>query len=197
MKTYRLWFRSGPMPVGKSATIHRLAGQFIHTDMKPTTGAQVTIIYWPGKCAVTHQTIMFKLELWEAGSGITGRFENLEMMDNPDGVVFIFSTLDRNSFDSLPDLIQQINSEVENEPLKVCLATHADRYMAAEVPESEVRNFANRNNMNLFRTSNVNENIRSNNTIDGVSSIKDVSDILFSLCDLLLKRDTIKQAITV
>ena len=57
------------------------------------------------------KVIMFKLELWEAGSGITGRFENLEQMDNPDAVVFIFSSLDRNSFDSLPDLIQQINSE--------------------------------------------------------------------------------------
>ena len=45
--------------------------------------------------------------------------------------------------------------------------------MAAEVPESEVRTFANRNNMNLFRTSNVNENVRSNNTIDGASSIKE------------------------
>ena len=123
------------MPVGKSATIHRLTGQFIHSEMKPTTGAQVTLLYWPGKCAVTQQEtvikcptartrlsvhrspmivvkiIMFKLELWEAGSGITGRFENLEQMDNPDAVVFIFSSLDRNSFDSLPDLIQQINSE--------------------------------------------------------------------------------------
>ena len=123
------------MPVGKSATIHRLTGQFIHSEMKPTTGAQVTLLYWPGKCAVTQQEtvikcptvrtrpsvhrslmivvkiIMFKLELWEAGSGITGRFENLEQMDSPDAVVFIFSSLDRNSFDSLPDLIQQINSE--------------------------------------------------------------------------------------
>ena len=45
--------------------------------------------------------------------------------------------------------------------------------MAAEVPESEVRTFANRNNMNLFRTSNINENVRSNNTIDGASSIKE------------------------
>jgi len=197
VKTYRIWFRSGPMPVGKSATIHRLTGQFIHSEMKPTTGAQVSLVYWPGKCAVTQQIIMFKLELWEAGSGITGRFENLEQMDNPDAVVFIFSSLDRNSFDSLPDLIQQINSEVDNDPLKLCLATHADRYMAAEVPESEVRTFANRNNMNLFRTSNINENVRSNNTIDGASSIKDVGDLLFSFCDLLLKRDTIKQAITV
>ena len=43
------------MPVGKSATIHRLTGQFIHSEMKPTTGAQVTLLYWPGKCAVTQQ----------------------------------------------------------------------------------------------------------------------------------------------
>ena len=64
--------------------------------------------------------------------------------------------------------------KVDNDPLKLCLATHADRYMAAEVPESEVRTFANRNNMNLFRTSNINENVRSNNTIDGASSIKEL-----------------------
>lgn len=64
--------------------------------------------------------------------------------------------------------------KVDNDPLKLCLATHADRYMAAEVPESEVRTFANRNNMNLFRTSNINENVRSNNTIDGASSIKEI-----------------------
>ena len=54
--------------------------------------------------------------------------------------------------------------------------------MAAEVPESEVRTFANRNNMNLFRTSNINENVRSNNTIDGASSIKEFVPDHFSYC---------------
>merc|ERR1711953_662239 len=101
VKPYRIWLRSGPMPVGKTATINRLAGQFIHSEMKPTTGAQVTIVYWPGKCSVTNEIIMFKLELWEAGSGITGRFEHLETMDHPDSVVLVFSSTDRNSFDSL------------------------------------------------------------------------------------------------
>ena len=61
VKTYRIWFRSGPMPVGKSATIHRLTGQFIHSEMKPTTGAQVTLLYWPGKCAVTQQETVIKI----------------------------------------------------------------------------------------------------------------------------------------
>ena len=78
-------------------------------------GAQVTIVYWPGKCSVTNQIIMFKLELWEAGSGITGRFEHLEEMDNPDAIVAIFSNLDRNSFDSLPDLLEQIRSEISEQ----------------------------------------------------------------------------------
>ena len=80
-------------------------------EMKPTYGAQVTIVYWPGKCSVTNEIIMFKLELWEAGSGITGRFEHLETMDHPDSVVLVFSSTDRNSFDSLPDLLDQIQSE--------------------------------------------------------------------------------------
>ena len=78
-------------------------------------GAQVTIVYWPGKCSVTNKIIMFKLELWEAGSGITGRFEHLEEMDNPDAIVAIFSNLDRNSFDSLPDLLEQIRSEISEQ----------------------------------------------------------------------------------
>ena len=60
-------------------------------------GAQVTIVYWPGKCSVTDRVIMFKLELWEAGSGITGRFEHLEEMDEPDCIVAIFSNMDRQS----------------------------------------------------------------------------------------------------
>lgn len=48
------------MPVGKSATIHRLTGQFIHSEMKPTTGAQVSLVYWPGKCAVTQQEMIIE-----------------------------------------------------------------------------------------------------------------------------------------
>merc|ERR1712212_1212497 len=86
---------------------------------------------------------------------------------------------------------------VENEPLLLCMATHADRFMAAEVPETEMRNFATRNNLNLFRTSNINPTLRNDNTVDGYASIKDVGELLSSICDLLLKRDTIKRAITV
>ena len=77
------------------------------------------------------------------------------------------------------------------------MATHADRFMAAEVPENEMRTFASRNNMNLFRTENVNLQVRNDNTIDGQSSIKDTGELLFSICDLLNKRDSMKQAITV
>ena len=64
------------------------------------------------------------------------------------------------------------NNIVDNEPLLLCMATHADRYMAAEVPESEVRTFSQKNNFNLFRTANINEHVLNNNTIDGVSSVK-------------------------
>ena len=137
VKSFRLWFRSGPMPVGKSATIARLAGATIHNDTRPTMGAAVTLVYWPGKCAVTGRVILFKLELWEAGSGITGRFEHLEEMDEPDAIVAIFSIMDRNSFDSLPDLLSQIESELvdqqQQQPLLLMMATHADRFMASEV----------------------------------------------------------------
>jgi len=203
VKSFRVWFRSGPMPCGKSATIARLAGATIHTETRPTMGAAVTLVFWPGKCAVTGRVILFKLELWEAGTGITGRFEHLEEMDEPDCVVAIFSIMDRNSFDSLPDLLTQINSEVQqqqqekeqNQPLLLMMATHADRFMASEVPENEMRTFAQRNNLNLFRTENVNVQVRNDNTIDGAASIKDTGELLFSICDLLMKREQLKQAV--
>ena len=68
------------MPVGKSATIHRLTGQFIHSEMKPTTGAQVSLVYWPGKCAVTQQEMIIESgrTLFWAGihdQGSTGTFK--------------------------------------------------------------------------------------------------------------------------
>ena len=41
----------------------------------PTPGVEVHILYWPGKIMVTGQIVMFRLELWEAGSGVLDRFD--------------------------------------------------------------------------------------------------------------------------
>jgi hypothetical protein len=53
------------MQVGKSATIQKLAGQFITEKCRPTPGVHVTIIYWPAKNAISGELMMFRLELWE------------------------------------------------------------------------------------------------------------------------------------
>ena len=37
--------------------------------------------------------------------------------------------------------------------------------------------------------------MRNDNTIDGAASIKDTGELLFSVCDLLMKREQLKQAV--
>jgi len=66
--------------------------------------------------------------------------------------VLTFSSVDRNTFDALPELISQIESEVTTDPLMITMATHADRYLAAEVAESEARSFARDRQLHLLRS---------------------------------------------
>jgi len=192
--SYRIWFRSGPHQCGKSSTIQKLAGQLLSEKGSPTPGVSVTVIYWPAKVAFSGEIVMFRLELWEAGTSAAARFQNLEQMCNPDGIVLTFSSVDRNTFDTIPEVLSEIEDEVVNDPLMLLVATHADRYLAAEVAESEARTFARDNQLHLLRTQNLSSGEmtqRSDSHIDGWTSINDCAPILFTLCDLLWKRDAL------
>lgn len=67
----------------------------------------------------------------------------------------------------------------------------ADRYLAAEVAESEARSFARDNQLQLLRIKNVNTGQRNDETIDGWTSISECAPVLFTICDMLWKRDVI------
>ncbi len=87
----------------------------------------------------------------------------------------------------------------------ICMATHADQYLSAEVlpiailllapykvPESDARKFASSQELTLMRSKNVNIGERPNETIDAWSSIQEVGQTVGALCDLLYKRDLLK-----
>ena len=116
-----------------------------------------------------------------------------------------YSCVDRNSFDSLPEILEMIKMKVNSEPLLICMATHADQYLSAEVPffaksllspskvpESDARKFASSQELTLMRSKNVNVGERPNETIDAWSSIQEVGQTVGALCDLLYKRDLLK-----
>ena len=65
------------------------------------------------------------------------------------------------------------------------------RYLAAEISESEVRSFTRDKGLQLLRVSNTNEGKRHDDSIDGWTSISQSAPVLFSLCDLLWKRDAL------
>ena len=46
-------------------------------------------------------------------------------MCNPDGIVLTFSSVDRNTFDTIPEVLSEIEGEVDNDPLMLLVATHA------------------------------------------------------------------------
>ena len=62
-------------------------------------------------------------------------------------------------------------------------------YKYIQVAESEARNFSARKDLNLLRTKNVNST--TGLEPDGWTSINETAPILFTICDLLWKRDAI------
>jgi GTPase SAR1 family protein len=196
--TYKIWVTSGPMATGKSSTILKLAGQFIHHEkVYPTPGVEVTVVYWPMKNVMSEDVLLFRLEFWEAGSIAVSRYGYIEEMiheeNSPaDAILLTYSCVDRNSFDSLPEILEMIKMKVNSEPLLICMATHADQYLSAEVPESDARKFASSQELTLMRSKNVNVGERPNETIDAWSSIQEVGQTVGALCDLLYKRDLLK-----
>jgi len=77
----KLIFWPGPMATGKSSTILKLAGQFIHHEkVYPTPGVEVTVVYWPMKNVMSEDVLLFRLEFWEAGSIAVSRYGYIEEM---------------------------------------------------------------------------------------------------------------------
>ena len=102
--SYKL-FVTGNSGIGKTATISRLAGTKCPTAYTETQGIQKTNVYWPVK--IWDKVIMFKLQFWEAGENSCRKYSHIKSAceSKADGIVFVFSFMDKSSFADLPQSI--------------------------------------------------------------------------------------------
>lgn len=119
--SYKL-FVTGPTGIGKTATISRLAGTKINSNYNETMGIQKTNVYWPVK--IWEKIIMFKLQFWEAGETSTKKYSHIlsSCEAKADGIVFVFSFTDKNSFSDLAHVMPKLLSSGDN-PTPIVIGT--------------------------------------------------------------------------
>lgn len=105
--SYKL-FVTGGSGVGKTATISRLAGNKSPSTYTETQGIMKTNVYWPVK--IWDKIIMFKLHFWEAGENSSRKYSHITSAceSKADGIVFMFSYMDKSSFSDLQQMMSKM-----------------------------------------------------------------------------------------
>ncbi|KAI5713216.1 hypothetical protein M8J75_014590 [Diaphorina citri] len=136
--SYKLFF-VGKSGIGKSLTIARFAGINSPPSYLETAGIQKTNILWPVK--IWEKIILFKLQCWDVGENSLKKYSHIlpSCKNRADGIVFVFSFMDRSSFN---DLIPNINKMTKDDPSHPAITIIGSRYnpaMNMEVTLAETR----------------------------------------------------------
>uniref|UniRef100_A0A8C7XN87 Ciliogenesis and planar polarity effector 2 n=1 Tax=Oryzias sinensis TaxID=183150 RepID=A0A8C7XN87_9TELE len=171
-------FVSGKGGVGKTTLAARLAGRNLPSMHHETTGIETTVVYWPAKLRDSGRVLFFRLQLWDCGENALRRFDHLlpvgfifpsytairevvpkhSMSSRPsslqscreqaDAVLFLFSFIDRTSFDDLSNQTAKWN---DPSVVKVVIGTKFDLFMHCDVSERDVKEFQETWNLPMLR----------------------------------------------
>ncbi|XP_078803156.1 ciliogenesis and planar polarity effector 2 isoform X1 [Oryzias latipes] len=143
-------FMSGKGGVGKTALAARLAGRNLPSMHHETTGIETTVVYWPAKLRDSGRVLFFRLQLWDCGENALRRFDHLlpSCREQADAVLFLFSFIDRTSFDDLSNQTAKWN---DPSVVKVVIGTKFDLFMHCDVSERDVKEFQETWNLPMLR----------------------------------------------
>ncbi|XP_053379514.1 ciliogenesis and planar polarity effector 2-like isoform X2 [Mercenaria mercenaria] len=175
---------SGKTGVGKTCTVAKLTGHDIPKTHTETAGIQTSTCYWPVKVSDLNKVMLFRLQLWDTGDGACKKFDHIlpACTDKVDAVLFLFSIIDKSSFDELHQQISRLTTPNDN-IARIVIATKCDQHAHAEVTQRDIRDFEKTWNIPV---------LRMKNTVD--SSQSDTSDIVHAMntiCEHLWQRDLI------
>lgn len=179
-------FISGKTGVGKTAAAAKLSANKVSRTHFETPGIQVSTVYWPARLTQVDHTVLFKLQLWDVGENALKRFDYMlpACMDRADGIIFMFSFVDKSSFNDLPHQMTRISAD------KVCrfvIGTKLDLQGQNEVTQQDVFDFEANWSLKVLSV----RNIFSAYSRPGRDDIGDVAPVLNHLCEHLWRRDQV------
>ncbi|BFZ03419.1 hypothetical protein BsWGS_06458 [Bradybaena similaris] len=177
----------GKGAVGKTSTIAHLSGRTIPDVHGETSGIQTTKMYWPVKIAHLNKKVLMNLTFWDTGEVSGKRFDHIfpACKAGLDGILYVFSFIDKSSWEELPHLFARL-TEPGDKLATVVIGTKFDQYAHSEVSQRELRNFENRWQTTVQKISNV-------STCDDSNGMAAIIPILNCICNNLLQRDVLRE----
>ncbi|ESO85193.1 hypothetical protein LOTGIDRAFT_130892 [Lottia gigantea] len=185
--SYKL-FIVGKSSVGKTSTVCKLTGYPIPTLHSETPGVQVSTVYWPARITGLNRIIMFKLQLWDAGENSLKKFDHIlnACTEKTDGILFVFSIVDKGSFDEIPQFLTKLTNPGDN-LCKIVLGTKFDLHAESEVTQRNIKDFESTWHIPVLRI----KNVLNYNQSDPQSDLYELTPILTTICEQLWHRDII------
>ncbi|KAK6176966.1 hypothetical protein SNE40_015164 [Patella caerulea] len=185
--TYKL-FLVGKSSVGKTSTVCKLGGYSIPTTHSETPGVQVSTVYWPAKITQLNKVFLFKLQLWDAGENSLKKFDHIlsSCTDKTDGILFLFSFIDKGSFEELPQFLTKLTNPGDN-LCKIVLGTKFDQHAHSEVTQRDIRDFESTWNIPILRI----KNVPYFNQTEAENEVSELVPILNTICEHLWYRDIV------
>ncbi|KAK3578024.1 hypothetical protein CHS0354_027239 [Potamilus streckersoni] len=180
---YKL-FVVGKTGVGKTSTVAKLTGNEIPKTHNETAGIQTSTTYWPGKITQLNKQVMFRLQFWDAGETSLKKFDHIipACTERVDGILFIFSIVDKSSFDDLHQQISRFTS-TNDDIVKIAIATKCDQHAHCEVTQRDIRDFENNWKIPILKIQNIQESSQPD--------FSELSRLLNIICEYLWYRDLI------
>ncbi|XP_052819461.1 ciliogenesis and planar polarity effector 2-like [Mya arenaria] len=177
-------FVAGKSGVGKSATVAKLTGHDIPKTHMETPGLQTSTCFWPGKIIDVNKVTLFHLQFWDAGEMATKKFDHVlsACTERVDCILFLFSLVDKSSFDELHALISRLSTPNSN-VAKLVIATKCDQHAHSEVTQRDIRDFEKAWQIPVLKVKNIPD--------INQSDINDTIHTLNSICEHLWQRDLI------
>uniref|UniRef100_A0A8C1GRC1 Ciliogenesis and planar polarity effector 2 n=1 Tax=Cyprinus carpio TaxID=7962 RepID=A0A8C1GRC1_CYPCA len=174
-------FLSGKTGVGKSALAARLAGLDLPRLHYETTGIETTVVFWPVRLKESGRVLFFRFELWDCGESAIRRFDHMlpSCKEQVDAILFLFSFIDRGSFDDLSNQISRI-TEPSDRVVNLVVGTKFDLFMHTDVTESDVTHFQEVWGLPVFRVGG-----------DVTAGLGEVAPLLNALAENLWHQDCI------
>lgn len=178
----------GKAGVGKTSTVCRLTGSEVPLVHNETPGLQTSTVYWPGRIQHLVKNVLFNIQLFDAGEAGLKRYDHIlpSCKDGVDAILFLFSFVDKGSFDEIPQLMTRLTNP-DDGISKIVLGTKFDLHAHSEVTQREIRDLENNWKVPVLRI----RNLHSPHQAESAGAVSDIAPVLNTICEHLWHRDVL------